>query len=95
MQAGKDVYVEKPVSHNIVEGRRIVQVAHETGRVCQVCTQNRSSGPLAEAADFIQSGRLGEVTLAKTVVYGHRGSIGGVRKMCDSPYTRLQLMVGY
>lgn len=45
MQAGKDVYVEKPVSHNIAEGRRMVQVARKTGRVCQVGRQNRSSGP--------------------------------------------------
>src|SRR5205085_11721772 len=44
MQAGKDVYVEKPVSHNISEGRRIVQVARKLGRVCQGGTQNRSNG---------------------------------------------------
>ena len=42
MQAGKDVYVEKPVSHNVSEGRRIVQVADKTGRICQGGTQNRS-----------------------------------------------------
>jgi predicted dehydrogenase len=86
MQAGKDVYVEKPVSHNIVEGRRMVQVARKTGRVCQVGTQNRSSGPLAEAAEFIQTGKLGELKLARTVVYGHRGSIGGPGK-CEIPPT--------
>ena len=47
MQAGKDVYVEKPVSHNVSEGRRIVQVARKTGRICQGGTQNRSNGALA------------------------------------------------
>ena len=49
MQAGKDVYVEKPVSHNITEGRRIVEVAHKLGRICQGGTQNRSSGSWREA----------------------------------------------
>lgn len=44
MQAGKHVYLEKPVSHNVSEGRRIVQVARKTGRLCQSGTQRRSSG---------------------------------------------------
>src|SRR5881396_3677163 len=47
MQAGKDVYVEKPVSHNISEGRRIVRAARKLNRICQGGTQNRSNGPLA------------------------------------------------
>src|SRR5438552_8070887 len=53
MQAGKDVYVEKPVSHNISEGRRIVQVARKLSRICQGGTQNRSTGALAEAIRYI------------------------------------------
>jgi predicted dehydrogenase len=76
MQAGKDVYVEKPVSHNISEGRRIVQVARKLGRICQGGTQNRSNGALAEAIKFIHDGKLGEVTLARSIVYGRRDSIG-------------------
>ena len=56
MQAGKHVYVEKPVSHNVSEGRRIVQVAEKTGRLCQAGTQNRSNGALAAAAEFIRAG---------------------------------------
>jgi predicted dehydrogenase len=44
IQAGKDVYVEKPVSHNVSEGRRMVQVSRKTGRICQGGTQYRSSG---------------------------------------------------
>src|SRR5207237_3229861 len=44
MQAGKDVYVEKPVSHNVSEGRRIVQVSRKTGRICKGGTQYRSRG---------------------------------------------------
>jgi predicted dehydrogenase len=77
MQAGKDVYVEKPVSHNITEGRRIVQVARKTGRICQGGTQNRSNGALASAIDFMKQGKLGEVKLARSIVYGRRDSIGG------------------
>lgn len=77
MQAGKDVYVEKPVSHNISEGRRIVQAARKTGRICQGGTQNRSNGALAEAIAYIRQGKLGEVKLARSIVYGRRDSIGG------------------
>lgn len=84
MQAGKDVYVEKPVSHNVSEGRRIVQVARKTGRICQGGTQNRSNAALAAAIDYIRQGKLGPVKLARSVVYGRRGSIGGPGK-CDMP----------
>src|SRR5688572_17790849 len=77
MQAGKDVYVEKPVSHNVSEGRRIVQVARKTGRICQGGTQNRSDGALAEAVRYLRDGKLGEVKLARSIVYGRRGPIGG------------------
>lgn len=77
LQAGKDVYVEKPISHNISEGRRIVQFARKLGRICQGGTQNRSNGPLAEAIRYMHAGKLGEVKLARSIVYGLRGSIGG------------------
>lgn len=77
MQAGKDVYVEKPVCHNISEGRRIVQTARKLGRICQGGTQNRSRGDLAEAIKYIHDGKLGSVKLARSIVYGLRGSIGG------------------
>ncbi len=64
-RAGKDVYVEKPMSLTIVEGRRMVQVAAETGRVVQVGTQRRSSAMVREAAEFIRSGGIGRVTMAR------------------------------
>jgi len=76
MQAGKDVYVEKPVSHNISEGRRIVQAARKLNRICQGGTQNRSNMALAEAVEYMRAGKLGEVKLARSIVYGPRGSIG-------------------
>ena len=76
MQAGKHVYVEKPVSHNVSEGRHIVQVAEKTGRLCQAGTQIRSDGALAAAVEYIRSGKLGDVTLARSIIYGDRGRIG-------------------
>src|SRR6266702_944892 len=84
MQAGKDVYVEKPVSHNLREGRRIVQVARKLGRICQGGTQNGSNGALAEAIRYLHDGKLGRVKLARSIVYGRRGSIGGPGS-CEIP----------
>ncbi|WP_169976694.1 Gfo/Idh/MocA family protein [Tautonia rosea] len=76
MQSGKHVYVEKPVTHTVCEGRRMVQVAQKTGRLCQAGTQNRSSGALAAAAAYLRDGKLGDVTFARTIIYGQRSSIG-------------------
>jgi hypothetical protein len=77
MQAGKDVYVEKPVSHNVSEGRRIVETARKLNRICQTGTQNRSRGALAEAVRYMHEGKLGAVALARSVFYSGRSSIGG------------------
>ena len=78
LQAGKDVYVEKPVSHNITEGRRIVQAARKYNRICQVGTQYRSDGSCKAAARYIAGGGLGKVTLARSITYKRRRSIGPV-----------------
>jgi len=78
MQAGKDVYVEKPVSHNISEGRRMVQAARKYGRICQVGTQYRSEGTCQAAGRFLAEGKLGKVTLARSLTYKGRQGIGGV-----------------
>ncbi len=76
MQAGKDVYVEKPVSHNVSEGRRAVQTAEHHQRICQAGTQSRSSPGLHEAIAYVKSGKLGEVKLARGLCYKPRASIG-------------------
>lgn len=86
MQAGKDVYVEKPVSHNVAEGRRMVQAARKLNRICQVGTQNRSTSALAAAVDYMKEGKLGEVKLARSIIYGKRGSIGAPGT-CEIPAT--------
>jgi predicted dehydrogenase len=64
--AGKDVYVEKPLSLTVVEGRRMVEVAERTKRVVQVGIHRRSSAFLKEAADFVRAGGIGHVTVAKS-----------------------------
>jgi predicted dehydrogenase len=76
MQAGKHVYLEKPVSHNIWEGRKIVEAARKYGRICQTGTQSRSYKGFQEAVKFLQEGKLGKVKVARALCYNPRPSIG-------------------
>lgn len=76
MQAGKDVYVEKPVSHNVSEGRRMVEVARKYGRICQTGTQCRSMLGTIRAIEFVHAGKIGEVRLARGLCYKRRKTIG-------------------
>lgn len=64
-RAGKDVYVEKPLSLTVAEGRRMVEVAAETKRVTQVGIHRRSGKFLQEAVDYVRSGALGTITMAE------------------------------
>lgn len=64
-QAGKHVYVEKPVSNNIFEGRQMVAAARRHKRVVQVGTQSRSVPHYREAVDYLREGKLGRVHMAK------------------------------
>jgi predicted dehydrogenase len=75
-EAGKDVYVEKPVSHNIWEGRQLVSAAAKYNRIVQAGTQIRSGEGLREAVKWIQAGNLGKITVARGFCYKYRGSIG-------------------
>ena len=75
-QAGKDVYVEKPVSHNVLEGRKMVEAATKYNRIVQAGTQCRSHQGIQDAIAFVRSGKLGEVYMAKGLCYKPRGSIG-------------------
>jgi predicted dehydrogenase len=75
-QAGKDVYVEKPVSHNVTEGRRMVEAARKYNRIVQTGTQIRSHKGIQDAIAFLNSGKLGKVYMAKGLCYKPRGSIG-------------------
>jgi predicted dehydrogenase len=75
-QAGKHVYVEKPVSHNLVEGRRMVEAARKYDRVVQAGTQRRSGAHYQSAAEFVRKGSLGKVPFVRTWIAGNRKTIG-------------------
>ena len=77
-QAGKDVYVEKPASHGIWEGRQMVAAARKYKRIVQVGTQSRSDDVSRQAVEFIQSGQLGKILYVHAIVYRRRESIGKV-----------------
>ncbi|MEQ8785511.1 MAG: Gfo/Idh/MocA family oxidoreductase [Pirellulaceae bacterium] len=75
-QAGKDVYVEKPDGHNILEGRTMVAAAKKYGRVVQLGTQARSGAHQKSAMKYIASGKLGKVRFAKAWESSKQGDIG-------------------
>lgn len=78
MQAGKDAYVEKPVSHNVYEGSALVAAARKYSRMCQVGTQCRSSKACIDAVKFLQEGGIGECNFARALCYKRRASIGAL-----------------
>lgn len=82
-QAGKDIYCEKPVSHNVWEGRQLSNAADKYGRVIQCGTQSRSSPSLKEAVEFVRNGELGKVKYAVGTCFKPRMGIGKL----DSPLT--------
>ena len=75
-QAGKDVYVEKPCSHNVHEGRIAVETARKHKRVVQHGTQGRSSVEWANLAELIKAERYGKLLVSRALCYKPRGSIG-------------------
>lgn len=75
-QAGKDVYVEKPCSHNVHEGRIAVETARKYNRIVQHGTQSRSSKEWAKVASVIRSGKLGRLLVSRGLCYKSRPSIG-------------------
>src|SRR5207248_11434148 len=85
LQAGKHVYIQKPVSHNVSEGRRIVEAAQRYNRICQTGTQSRSNPGMREAIEFLHSGKLGKVTLARGLCFKSRPSIGKVTEPTAPP----------
>lgn len=76
VQAGKDVYVEKPASHNVWEGRQLVLAARKHGRMVQTGSQCRSSVGLQEAIAWLQAGNHGKIIRARGLCYKRRASIG-------------------
>ena len=74
--AGKDVYVENPLSLTVVEGRKMVETAERTKRVVQVGTQRRSAKVIQEAVAYVRSGELGQVTVARSYEISKEWSAG-------------------
>ncbi len=79
-QAGKDVYVEKPVSFTVVEGRRMVEAARKYKRIVQAGQNMRSEGRMRAAMRMLHEGKLGKVYRAKMDIVKPRGSIGRVQE---------------
>jgi predicted dehydrogenase len=75
-QAGKDVYVEKPDGHNIVEGQRMLAAMRRHNRIVQMGNQARSDPGFLAAMEYIRSGKLGRVLAAKAWENAKQGSIG-------------------
>jgi hypothetical protein len=77
-QAGKDVFVQKPASHTLVEGRRMVEAARKYNRMVQCPSMSREANGFQEAAEWAWKGNLGRIRYIQGVNYGARTSIGKV-----------------
>lgn len=86
-QAGKDVFVQKPASHNIFEGRKMVEAARKYSRIVQCTSGSRSPTGFKEALDYVRQGGLGKMLLVHGVNYKPRPSIGKVRGPQPVPKT--------
>ncbi len=84
---GKHVYVEKPVSHNVWEGRQLAKAAEKHGVVIQHGFQRRSETGWAEALEWIAAGNIGKMTLARGLCYKPRKAIGQVGTPAKPPST--------
>ncbi|HEV8379806.1 MAG TPA: Gfo/Idh/MocA family oxidoreductase [Tepidisphaeraceae bacterium] len=93
-QAGKDVYVEKPCSHNIHEGRMAVETARRYKRIVQHGTQSRSSGGWEKVMAAIASGKLGKLLVARGLCYKPRGTIGFKETTTPPPEVDFNIWLG-
>ncbi|MCA9412658.1 MAG: Gfo/Idh/MocA family oxidoreductase [Candidatus Omnitrophica bacterium] len=93
-QAGKDVYVEKPISHNVWEGRQLVEAAKKYNRVVQHGTQIRSSPGSQEAIQKLKEGVIGDVYMAKGLCYKTRNSIGHTPEKPAPPEVDYDMWLG-
>ena len=85
LQAGKHVYVEKPASYTVWEGRKMVEAAARYNKIVQVGTMNRSRPAVRDAIKFIHDGGIGKVYMARGLCFKPRPSIG---KYPDGPMAR-------
>jgi len=93
-QAGKHVYVEKPVSYNIFEGRKMVEASRKYDRIVQTGTQNRTNPLVRSAMEFLHAGKLGKIYMVKCVVFRPRESLGHKPNSAVPPGVNYDLWVG-
>src|SRR5687767_2928613 len=91
---GKHVYVEKPCSHNIPEGRLMLEAARQHKRIVQTGTQSRSAPHFREAMQRLKNGAIGEVLVAKAWNSQLRGNIGKAKPSAPPPELDYDLWVG-
>lgn len=84
LQADKDVYLESPATHSVEEGAALIEAARSGERVVQVGLQQRSGSHFQSAIQFVRSGKLGTVRMAKAWIVHRRKSIGR-RAECEAP----------
>jgi predicted dehydrogenase len=92
--AGKHVYVEKPVSHNIREGRLLIDAARKHNRIVQVGTQSRSTPHVMRAMQLLREGVIGDVLVAKAWNSQKRGTIGRQQPTSPPDYLDFDLWLG-
>jgi predicted dehydrogenase len=85
VQAGKDVYVEKPACHNIWEGFKMVEAARKYNRMVQVGSQSRSIANKRRAMDLLHQGVIGNLYMAKGLCFKRRKSIGHTPELAAPP----------
>jgi predicted dehydrogenase len=93
-QAGKDVFVEKPCSHNWFEGRQLVRAVKKYNRICQHGSQSRSNPGMLQAIDHLHDGTIGDVYMARALCYKWRASIGHTPVEAVPPGVNYDLWTG-
>jgi len=94
LQAGKHVYVEKPASHTVLEGRKMVEAAARFNKIVQVGTMNRSRPAVRQAIKFLHDGGIGKVYMARGLCYKPRPAIGRHPDGPMAPGEKYALTVG-
>jgi predicted dehydrogenase len=94
LQAGKDVYVEKPSNHNVWEGRQMIQAANKYNRIVQVGFQNRSIENVRKAMQFLHNGGIGDVYMARGLCFKPRDSFGKAPDSEVPPGIHYDLWIG-
>jgi predicted dehydrogenase len=94
MRAGKDIYIEKPMTHTMAEGRYMVNMAKKYNRMVQHGTQNRSGAGVTEAISLIQEGKFGKCRVAKAINCQERGPIGRKPDIATPAHINYDLWLG-